>query len=506
MAKKVTIYTRVYNTEKYLKKCLDSIINQTFTDFQHIIIDNGCTDGCTEMLRSYAEKYPWVKLIRYEKNRSGIDIREFIDTPYFCQLDSDDWLEYDFLEKMVSCMENENADIVAAGSMFHSEANGNTTLRKVNRRLVLSSNEFSEYYPQYHAIFRTVWAKLYKTDLYMYAWDKTKNFISYGSDTAFTFQALRKANRICIDDSILHHYLVRKTSTSYKYDPSRSDSDIYLYNDAIDFLSAYGPISEENMQFINVVYANAINDTLGVIDGCKLPPEEKLKECRKILERKETQAAYRVDHPYVRKSSGNMLVQALKCGDMLPAENDDFRYIVDTILPVCGATVYKSNIRLFAYDNALLNTLASDDRDKYLAHILNLISEKKYCKQFDLGNMVSTLAKNNPLLCNISDTKFLRKHCEIYMLLWNEKYIDALHQMTDYLLAGKNPDETFLQLYLTLAAALEKVDEFLLGKTKAAVFYFKEKKYDECREILADLSEMGVEDTEEIALIREKLN
>ena len=78
--KKITLYTRVYNTEKYLPRCLESVINQTFKDFQHIIIDNGCTDGCTDILKEYAAKYSWVKLIRYEKNRSGIDISDYIDS------------------------------------------------------------------------------------------------------------------------------------------------------------------------------------------------------------------------------------------------------------------------------------------------------------------------------------------------------------------------------------------------------------------------------------------
>ena len=63
----VSIYTQVYNTKSYLEKCILSVLNQTFPNFEYILIDNGCTDGCKEILEHYAAQDNRIRLIRYEK-------------------------------------------------------------------------------------------------------------------------------------------------------------------------------------------------------------------------------------------------------------------------------------------------------------------------------------------------------------------------------------------------------------------------------------------------------
>lgn len=507
---KITVITQAYNARNYIEKCIRSIINQTHKDFEYFLIDNGSNDGSEKIMADLARTDNRITLIRHDQNGPARWHAPLYQSngDFFTMVDADDWLEPDYLEKLSAVAEQTNADIVTTGSVMHIEKTNQETTRAPSRRLVIDKNHLAKEFPVYHVYFRPVWGKLFRMDTVRKTRIPTveQTGIFYGMDTVTSLAFLRNADVVCIDNSALHHYLVRNTSVSYNYSTSRSDSDLYLYNDAIDFLSAYGPVSEDNMFFINVVYANAITDTLNVIDKSGLSPEEKLKECRKIMERKETQKAYRYDHPHTKKSIGNMLIQALKCCNGMKTENEDFRFVVDTLLPYCGPTVCKDNLALFSFDNVLLNILVTDIRNDYLNHLLELICAKKYTKQFDLGKMVSIIARNNPLLCNISSTKFLRKHSELYKLIWNEKYIDGLHKMTDYLLSSNNPDEIFLQLYLNLSAAMGKVDEFLLGKTKSAVFFFKEKRYDECRSVLDELSEMGVEDTEEIEKIKLALN
>ena len=78
--------------------------------------------------------------------------------------------------------------------------------------------------------------------------------------------------------------------------------------------------------------------------------------------------------------------------------------------------------------------------------------------------------------------------------------------MTEQLLGGARESEDYLELYLSLSALLERADEFVFGKTKIAEFYFSKKRYDECRTAIDDLSDMCVEDTPEIARIKEQLN
>ena len=66
----VTIYTLVYNTKPFLTRCVESVLNQTFTEFEYILIDNGSTDGCKELLEEYAAHDGRIRLIRFEENRN----------------------------------------------------------------------------------------------------------------------------------------------------------------------------------------------------------------------------------------------------------------------------------------------------------------------------------------------------------------------------------------------------------------------------------------------------
>ena len=99
---KYTIIITTYNNEKYISKCLDSIINQTLKNFNVIIIDDGSTDSTKEIIKSYL-KNEYIKYY-YKKNTGVADSRNFgikkVKTPYFLFVDSDDYIKNDLIEKI----------------------------------------------------------------------------------------------------------------------------------------------------------------------------------------------------------------------------------------------------------------------------------------------------------------------------------------------------------------------------------------------------------------------
>ena len=123
----VTIYTLVYNTKPFLTRCVESVLNQTFTEFEYILIDNGSTDGCKELLEEYAAHDGRIRLIRFEENRNlplWLPDRMKIEVGnYVATLDSDDWWEPDYLERLVTLAEEGGLDIVCTGTAFHLEGN-----------------------------------------------------------------------------------------------------------------------------------------------------------------------------------------------------------------------------------------------------------------------------------------------------------------------------------------------------------------------------------------------
>ena len=94
--KLLTIIVPIYNVELYLEQCLNSLVNQTVTNFKVILVDDGSKDGSGIIAKRYAEKYPEMFRYLFKKNAGLGAARntgmEYCDTEYVEFLDSDDWL------------------------------------------------------------------------------------------------------------------------------------------------------------------------------------------------------------------------------------------------------------------------------------------------------------------------------------------------------------------------------------------------------------------------------
>ncbi len=118
----VSVVVPVYNAAAYLKKCLDSVIGQTLENIEIIIIDDGSTDGSSEICKEYAAKDS--RIIYYKKENEGLaaarqDGIERASGEYIGFVDSDDWLELNMYERMYSEAVKENADIVFCNCFFN---------------------------------------------------------------------------------------------------------------------------------------------------------------------------------------------------------------------------------------------------------------------------------------------------------------------------------------------------------------------------------------------------
>lgn len=122
---KVSIIVPVYNTDKYITKCMDSILNQTFKNIEIICINDGSTDDSLRILRGYEKKYPFIKIIS-QKNKGlsasrnvGLDN---VSGKYVYFLDSDDFLESTALSELYRISEDECLDMVMFKLINYDEA------------------------------------------------------------------------------------------------------------------------------------------------------------------------------------------------------------------------------------------------------------------------------------------------------------------------------------------------------------------------------------------------
>lgn len=499
----VQVYCRAYNVKPYLEQCISSVLSQTYSDFEFFLVDNGCTDGSSEIMDAFAARDSRIRLIRFEKNTSIRDtlygIIQDKAEGYVTIIDSDDWWTPDYLEKLVSFAERNDLDIACTGSYAYQDATGVTSiLRNLEQPLILEPSGLAEYFPMYHAFFRTYWAKLYRAEVLPRG--NLDKFGGYGSDTLYAFDALSRSRRIGIDSTVLHYYRVRQGSISYDYSWNRFNMDTVLYDDALQFLRGFGAVSPHNRRFLRIVYMNAVLDTVRVISNSKLSPPEKAKEFRRISEHPYTMDAYQ-NREKIAPNCEEIARLVLKLGLSLKKnEFEDIQAAVQAVLPRCGRCVTADNLPLFYAEAGLMSALLQDDRDTLAAGVLSFIRERQYTKQYDLGSTLQALALDIPLLSGIKSTVFMRSYAELYWLIWQGHTVEALDKMTELLLEERvrREKEIFLELYLNAAAQLEEVSAFIYGNIRMADVCLQQGQKDSCRKILMDLKEMGVEENAEI--------
>lgn len=534
---KIHILTYAYNAERTIRRTIESVLSQTYPNFTYVLQDNGSTDGTFALCREYAERDPRIKLVRNRKNfkyeseedrealkaNCGVRFGTALDENDFaCFLDADDEYLPDFFERAVRYGLETRADIVVGGTETVQEGTGQK-LGGVMRPqpLLLAGNGFSDAFPQYHWHLRQVWGKLYRRHTLLGYLEYFQEFMErtlgsrgaqmlYGGDTLHALYAFRHADRVGILSGCSHRYYIQEKSTSTSLPANRVASDAILHNATVDFLvKKCGHVSPQNRAFLQVVYSNAVSDTVRVIQNAALSPAERLREYRRIAESPITLAAYReCRDESAARSKASLLQAALEAGVAQNGEDsEDFRTTVQPLLPLCGRAVTGENAALFFETRALLEALLRDDPDAVLKDLLARVEQGRGVKKYGLTKMIQALAADNPLLCQIDDAVFLKQYGELYWKVWQGNLLPALDEMTGSLMENqvRSSRETFLELYLSLAASLEQPAAFVFGKLRLAELYLGQNRTAESRGIVKDLEEMGLGKDDEVRALRAKL-
>ena len=137
MAGTVSILVAVYNTEKYLRECLDSLINQTYTDLQIICIDDASTDGSLAILKEYELKDSRILVLQNKENLGQSKTRnhglEYATGEYCGMVDSDDWIESRMYEIMLATAKNKQVDVVICGWCEYLKGKWNVNIKLLKK-------------------------------------------------------------------------------------------------------------------------------------------------------------------------------------------------------------------------------------------------------------------------------------------------------------------------------------------------------------------------------------
>ena len=249
----VSIVIPVYNVEKYIRECLDSVINQTYTNLQIILVDDGSTDNSGNVCDEYAEKDNRITVI-HQKNagagaakNTGLDL---VKGENLSIIDSDDYLELDMYETMINIMNSHNVDVVQC--LFRSIfVDGQICSDNIEVGKKSSSVYLKEYiYDWKYALF---WNKLYKTTLLKDIRFPVGRKID---DEFFTYKVISNGNSVYVCDKIFYNYRMRKSSVMNNNNQDR------LINDRIDcFVERYKFIKENRPNLAKKFYEH-LSDVL----------------------------------------------------------------------------------------------------------------------------------------------------------------------------------------------------------------------------------------------------
>jgi glycosyltransferase involved in cell wall biosynthesis len=207
----ISIVIPIYNVEKYLKNCVDSVCNQTYRNLEIILVDDGSPDHCPEICEDYARNDSRVRVI-HKQNGGLSDARnygiEVAKGKYITCIDSDDYVSEDFIEYLYKLLKDANADISVCGFIKTKNLNENRIFTSEDTIEMSSNQAIQEML--YAKIFTTsAWGKLYRTDLF---YDVTYPLGKYSEDMYTTFKLLNKANKVVYGNQVCYYYLHRPNS------------------------------------------------------------------------------------------------------------------------------------------------------------------------------------------------------------------------------------------------------------------------------------------------------
>lgn len=224
-APKISVIVPVYKAEKYLRKCVDSLLAQTFRDFELLLVDDGSPDGSGAICDEYARRDSRVRV--FHKENGGVSsARQYgLDQArgeYILQIDSDDWSEPQMLEEMYNGVKDTDCDMLIMSGYYLDKGSVSMKLR--------------EYYPMWSVeqisagllrreLVVGLWTKLIRTELFRNHNISFPVGVDFGEDAYVLCSLLLHAKKVIFIDKAYYHYCSSPNSlTSHRYTRKNFDS------------------------------------------------------------------------------------------------------------------------------------------------------------------------------------------------------------------------------------------------------------------------------------------
>lgn len=249
---KVSIIVPVYNVEKYVRRCLESLVNQTYKNIEIVIVNDDSPDNSRKICAEYVKKDSRVKLV--DKKNQGLGFArntglENITGDYVLFVDSDDYVEKDLVEITYNLIKQNKCDFVRFHNYREDLNTGDKKVRNsclkeglynkndINKNILFPiigvlPNETSENF-----VGMSVWRNLYKVSIIR---ENNLKFVSerefISEDVIFNINYFSLCNKAYVINKPLYHYIVNDASLTSKYKPDRFDKEVIMFKEVIRIL------------------------------------------------------------------------------------------------------------------------------------------------------------------------------------------------------------------------------------------------------------------------------
>lgn len=301
----ISIIVPIYKTEKYLNRCVDSILNQKFTDFELILVDDGSPDQCPAMCDEYVLKDMRVRVI-HKKNagvaaarNSGLDAAV---GEYITFVDSDDWIDPEMYQSMMKIARKYDCDVVMCDCVKDFQEHSEVYSHDIREGLYDYEQLKDEYYPHLLMMENVEYPATISNYLCLYRQNLDKRSclryvegVRFSEDLLFGAQMMYQARSFYyMKGKVYYHYCMNLNSATHTFHADKWDDYLRLYHNAENFFLNDDVITDSNFRLqIDKMLLFFIYNAVGDIRSAKLSKEEKLRNIRSILSAEESKNLFK---------------------------------------------------------------------------------------------------------------------------------------------------------------------------------------------------------------------
>ena len=282
----VSIIVPIYNAEKYLEKCVESILNQTYRDYEVLLVDDGSTDRSVAICDQYASVDARIHVM-HQENSGIISARQAgfraSSGEWILFVDSDDWIATDMVEQLLKHGLDTNADVVTSGVIFATDGSAihkfDTAKPGVYADQELQTFKqhlLGELENRLFEVLPYLWNKLWRREVLEKSLLNVDSAITVGEDVAIGIPAMLQAKRIAVMDEAFYYY--RQDNNSMLHKPKNSEIEFKNAKKLFNHLytafneAGYSELAEHGAKelFLNQLFTRTyekVNHTLDT-EGC----------------------------------------------------------------------------------------------------------------------------------------------------------------------------------------------------------------------------------------------